>query len=155
MKVFEFISVALSFVIGLGIAHLLTAIVALFRSRKQVQLHWMPFVWAAMVFLWMIQYWWGIFELSLIIKNWALGAPRARGLFRRCSNRKYRPVWVVAHRAAEPTDHVSDYLSADCLGDEEKQDTELSNAVEYPTQSLRVRTVFPRYLLEAYSPDIS
>ena len=72
MSIFEFISVALSFVIGLGIARLLTAIVALFRARSRVRLHWMPLVWAAMVFLWMIQYWWAIFELSLLIQNWQM-----------------------------------------------------------------------------------
>ncbi len=72
MSVFEFISVALSFVIGLGIARLLTAVVALFRARRRVRLHWMPLVWAAMIFLWMIQYWWAIFELSLIIQDWEM-----------------------------------------------------------------------------------
>ncbi|MDH3645781.1 MAG: hypothetical protein OER80_03320 [Gammaproteobacteria bacterium] len=72
MTIFEFISVALSFVIGLGIARLLTAVVELFRARKTVRLHWMPFVWAALVFLWMIQYWWAIFELSLVVESWEM-----------------------------------------------------------------------------------
>lgn len=72
MNVFEFISVALSFVIGLGIARLLTATVALIRARQRFRLHWMPFVWAGMIFLWMIQFWWAIYELSRIIQNWAM-----------------------------------------------------------------------------------
>lgn len=72
MTVFEFISVALSFVIGLGVARLLTATVAAFRARREYRLHWLSFVWAAIIFLWLIQYWWAIFELNLIIEQWAM-----------------------------------------------------------------------------------
>lgn len=72
MTAFEFISVALSFVIGLAFARLLTSAVALVRARRRVRPHWMPLVWATMIFLWLIQFWWAIFELSLIVQNWEM-----------------------------------------------------------------------------------
>ncbi len=72
MTAFEFISVALSFVIGLGFARLLTAAVAAFRARNRCRLDWLPFAWATLMFLWLIQYWWAIFELNLIIDDWAM-----------------------------------------------------------------------------------
>ena len=69
---FEFISVALSFVLGLGLTRLLLAAVNVFRSRRRLKFDWIPLTWAAVIFLFQIQYWWAIFELSGLVENWTL-----------------------------------------------------------------------------------
>ncbi len=70
MTPFEFVSVALSFVLGLGITRLLLASVHIFHTRRNVKFHWVPIVWALSIFLIQIQYWWAIFELSDRIEIW-------------------------------------------------------------------------------------
>lgn len=72
MTPFEFISVALSFVLGLGITRLLSSAINVFRRRDQIRVHWVPLVWAGVIFLFQIQYWWAIFELSDIVTEWTL-----------------------------------------------------------------------------------
>ena len=72
MTVFEFITVALSFVLGLGITRILLATVYVFRSREKLQLHWIPIVWALAIFLIQIQFWWAIFELNELVETWTL-----------------------------------------------------------------------------------
>lgn len=72
MSAFEFISVALSFVLGLGIARLLTAAVNVFRRRDEIEIHWMPLVWAVSIFMFQIQFWWTIFDLSDSVEQWTL-----------------------------------------------------------------------------------
>lgn len=70
MSTFEYITVALSFVLGLGITRILLASVYVFRSRKTVKIHWIPIVWAMSIFLIQIQFWWTIFELSYTVEAW-------------------------------------------------------------------------------------
>jgi hypothetical protein len=69
MTPFEFILVALSFVLGLGITRLLSSTVNIFRWRNELDIDWVPLVWAAVVFLFQIQYWWAIFELSEMVET--------------------------------------------------------------------------------------
>ena len=71
MDTFEFISVALSFVLGLGVTHLLSSAVRVFVARKRMRIDWIPLVWAFCVFATLIQYWWAIFELSEL-EEWPL-----------------------------------------------------------------------------------
>lgn len=73
MDSFRWIVVPLSLVLGLGIARLLTSGVALFQSRRQAKLDWIPPVWAACIFLWQIQFWWSLIELSGTRQSWAIG----------------------------------------------------------------------------------
>lgn len=70
MTIFEFLTVAISFVLGLGITHLLSASIFVFRNRDQLRPHWIPAVWATAVFLFQLQYWWALFELSDVITVW-------------------------------------------------------------------------------------
>jgi len=70
MATFSWISVMLSLVLGLGITRLLSSAVALFRSRGRIQTDWIPLVWAACIFLWQLQFWWAIIELSPRIMVW-------------------------------------------------------------------------------------
>lgn len=64
MTAFEFLSVALSFVLGLAVTLVLTSLLAAFRARREARLDWLPFVWAAYVLVYQFQYWWAIFELA-------------------------------------------------------------------------------------------
>jgi hypothetical protein len=72
MESFQWITVTLSIVLGLGITGLLSAFVAVFRSRGEVRFDWIPLVWAGCIFLWQLQYWWGVIELSALIKTWTI-----------------------------------------------------------------------------------
>jgi len=64
VSAFEFLSVALSFVLGLAVTLLLTSLLAAFRARRTTRMDWLPFVWAVFVLTYQFQYWWAIFELS-------------------------------------------------------------------------------------------
>jgi hypothetical protein len=74
MDSFRWISVVLSIILGLGITHLLSAAVGVFRARDRLQLDWVPLVWAGCVFIWQLQFWWGIIELQGIVPQWFLGS---------------------------------------------------------------------------------
>jgi hypothetical protein len=68
---FEFLSVALSFVIGLGVTYLLTSLLSLIRERRTCRLDWLPLLWAFYVFGYQVQYWWALFELAAL-DSWSL-----------------------------------------------------------------------------------
>ena len=70
---FRWIAVTLSLILGFGVTRLLSAGVAMFRSRTIARLDWIPLVWAACIFFWQIQYWWAIIELPRFITAWYLG----------------------------------------------------------------------------------
>lgn len=71
MDAFSFLSVALSFVVGLSITYLFTNILEAFRSRHEMRLDWLPFVWAVFVFAHQFQFWWAIYEL-VSIRIWTV-----------------------------------------------------------------------------------
>ena len=73
MTAFEYFSVALSFVLGLGITRLLLGALYVFRARGRQTVHWVPVVWAATIFLFQIQYWWAVFELNTLVEIWTHG----------------------------------------------------------------------------------
>lgn len=70
MEAFHWISVILSLILGLGITRLLSSAVDVFRSRGRAQVDWIPLVWGACIFLWQIQFWWAINELSTKAIAW-------------------------------------------------------------------------------------
>ena len=70
MTPFEFVTVAVSFILGLGVTQLLSAAVATFRARHRLHLEWLPLLWALSIFLWMFQFWWAIYELASIFDSW-------------------------------------------------------------------------------------
>jgi len=74
MTPFDFITVALSLVLGLGITYLLSSAVQMFRSRDVVALDWIALAWAAIILFWQLQFWWAIYELSKIIQIWTIQA---------------------------------------------------------------------------------
>ncbi|MDX1495852.1 MAG: hypothetical protein R3253_17405 [Longimicrobiales bacterium] len=76
MSPFEFISVALSIVVGLGVTQLLRGAVTVFRARREHPVDALPVTWAFIVFLTIIQFWWALFELDAadLVVEWSLGA---------------------------------------------------------------------------------
>jgi hypothetical protein len=73
MDSFRWISVVLSMILGLGVARVLNASALAFRLRHTVRLDWIPLVWAGCVFLWQLQFWWGILELQAMVTQLTLG----------------------------------------------------------------------------------
>lgn len=74
MNAFRWSSVVFSLILGLGMTHLLSSTVGIFRVRGRETLDWIPFAWAGCVFIWQLQFWWAIIELPCMIHSWDLGA---------------------------------------------------------------------------------
>lgn len=70
MSQFEVITITLSFVLGLSMSHLLWAVASAIRARKTLELHWLPFAWAAAIFFVHVQYWFAAFSIDLAIDQW-------------------------------------------------------------------------------------
>jgi hypothetical protein len=66
----EIITLALSLVLGLSVAQMLSAAALAIRARKESRLHWLPLSWAAVIFLFHVQYWLAIFGLDEIVPSW-------------------------------------------------------------------------------------
>jgi len=71
MTAFEFLSVALSFVIGLAVTYLLTSLLSLIRERRTCRPDWLPLMSAFYIFAYQVQYWWALFELAPT-EEWSL-----------------------------------------------------------------------------------
>jgi hypothetical protein len=65
---FEHLTVLISIVIGMGIAHLLTTVHELVQVRSRVKLYWLPLLWCVLIFISLIEWWWAIFALRTTIK---------------------------------------------------------------------------------------
>jgi hypothetical protein len=72
MTPFEFITVALSFILGLGITQVLLSAIGVFRARDRIAIDWVPMAWAAIILLWQLQFWWATLELNALIHTWTL-----------------------------------------------------------------------------------
>ena len=62
MSEFEFVSVLMSIVVGLGIAHLLRGVAQAVHERKQAPIDSVHIVWTAGVFLNLVLNWWVLFS---------------------------------------------------------------------------------------------
>jgi hypothetical protein len=67
---FEIIAITFSFIVGIGVAQLLSSLASAIRERKKYPLHWIPIVWAFVVLLFSVQYWFALFEFNQIIQDW-------------------------------------------------------------------------------------
>lgn len=70
MTPFDFVAVALSIVLGLGITELLSSSVRVFLHRKEIELDWIPFAWGLSILAVILQYWWAFFDLSVRVPVW-------------------------------------------------------------------------------------
>lgn len=60
MSTFEFLSVLISVVVGLGITHLLTGVGRLLHHRGALRFDWIHLGWTLFVFLFLVIYWWTV-----------------------------------------------------------------------------------------------
>lgn len=67
MTPFEHLTVLVSIVIGMGIAHLLTTVHELVQMRSRVRIYWLPVVWVVLIFIGLIEWWWAIFALRTTV----------------------------------------------------------------------------------------
>jgi hypothetical protein len=70
MSEFEIITITLSFIIGLGVAQLLTSFSAAMRARLEHPLHWMPFAWGVPILVFSVQYWFALLGLNQVLVAW-------------------------------------------------------------------------------------
>jgi hypothetical protein len=77
LSTFEYLSVAFSFVIGLGVTYLLSSVLSLVRERRVCTPDWLALLWAGYIFTYQVQFWWALFELSPT-ESWTL--PQFLGL---------------------------------------------------------------------------
>src|SRR5476649_2702355 len=70
---FDYLSVLISIVLGLGITNLLTGFAALIRNRGRVRVYWPMPIWMITLFLIHIQTWWAMFGLRGV-QSWSFGA---------------------------------------------------------------------------------
>ena len=59
----EYISIAISIILGLAITRLLHTVASLIRYRERVVFHWASAVWGLSVMVYILQFWWVGWEL--------------------------------------------------------------------------------------------
>ena len=70
MEVFSYLSVLVSIVLGLGIAHLLGSIIRLITNRRRMAFYWPSLVWVVNLLLIMLLVWWTDFSLTSHREGW-------------------------------------------------------------------------------------
>ena len=64
MTVFEYLSVAVSIVLALGIGHVLGGLSMLARRWRYVSLYWVHLVWTVLILVLHVQIWWAYWDFS-------------------------------------------------------------------------------------------
>jgi len=60
---FEHISVLISIILGLGITQLLIGLHRLVQARERVKTYWLSLLWAALIFIAQVEWWWSSYAL--------------------------------------------------------------------------------------------
>lgn len=63
MTPFDYLSVLISIVLGLGLTELLSNVHRLIQARDRVTFHWLPLLWGGIIFVALVQWWWAAFGL--------------------------------------------------------------------------------------------
>jgi hypothetical protein len=58
MDVTNHLTFVVSLIVGLAIVDLLTTLGRLIRARDRVRFHWIPLIWAGLIFMQLVQAWW-------------------------------------------------------------------------------------------------
>lgn len=77
MTEFELLAIPLSLILGLGITNILSDLSDAIRDRERVPLHWLPLIWAFLIFLFQVQYFfvmWDLYE-SGVAWTWPIFGP--------------------------------------------------------------------------------
>jgi hypothetical protein len=67
---FSYLAVLLSIVLGLGLTQILTAAGRIIRQRASIRVHWLPILWAAILFVIYLQVWWAMYGMRFR-KEWS------------------------------------------------------------------------------------
>ena len=67
MTAFEYLSVAVSFIMALAVSVLLLSSVRAYRARRQTALDWVPFVWALSILLILYQTWFSMLGFRTVV----------------------------------------------------------------------------------------
>lgn len=65
MERFQYLTILVSLVVGLGVADLLQSAYRLFQGHRRVRFHWLALAWAAVVFLRVAFFYWDFYRLGL------------------------------------------------------------------------------------------
>lgn len=68
MTAFEHLSVLISIVIGLALTQLLVDLQRLVQARARVASYWLCLLWAALLFMDMVAWWWALFGLRAAVE---------------------------------------------------------------------------------------
>ncbi len=68
MTPFEHLTVLISIVIGMGLAHLLNTVHELIQVRGRVRVYWLPVLWFFLIAVGLVEWWWAIFALRTTVK---------------------------------------------------------------------------------------
>ena len=71
MSPFEFVTVLISIILGLGITQIMSGVADLIHQWSTVRLYWPHLLWVALVFVLHVQEWWLIYQLKTIT-TWRL-----------------------------------------------------------------------------------
>jgi len=72
---FSYLSVLISIILGLGVAHLLSGFAELIKRRDSLKLWWPTPLWMITTFLIHVQTWWALFALRTV-EHWILISAR-------------------------------------------------------------------------------
>lgn len=77
MDQFEYIMVLVSIIVGLGVAHLLLGVGGVINRladrRRPIKLSVAYLAWLAMLFVWMVLFWWWQFRFGEFVTHWTVG----------------------------------------------------------------------------------
>ena len=71
MDKLHWVTSTIGIVLALGLARLLATWVALFRARGQARMDWIPIVWAACIFMMLLQFSWALLYLATMNRDWS------------------------------------------------------------------------------------
>jgi hypothetical protein len=66
MDMYLHVRVLFSIILGLGISRLLTGVARIVQHPKQYRVYWVHLLWAAFVFLYLINFWWWEYRLAAV-----------------------------------------------------------------------------------------
>lgn len=72
MTPFEYVTVLISIILGMGITQIVTGVADIIHQWERVRLYWPHLLWVLFLFFLHIQEWWSIFELRPM-QSWYLG----------------------------------------------------------------------------------
>jgi hypothetical protein len=70
MTTFEYFSVLISVIVGLGITHLLSGVTRVISHPDRFKLYWIHLVWTGWIFLFLVFFWWTTFRFSPV-EEWS------------------------------------------------------------------------------------